>query len=104
MSGQCHLPGHPLPRRGPRPVHGALQGWQEQPADQEVGPRVCRVPVRCQHCQACDCHRQRAHRVGESDSIKLLGCAIGFGGVFLYSVVQLLAARVEKAGKAEQAY
>ena len=42
--------------------------------------------------------------MGESDSIKLLGCAIGFGGVFTDSVVQLLAARLEKVGKAEQAY
>ena len=31
-------------------------------------------------------------------------CAISFGSVFLYSVVQLLALRVEKVVKAEQAY
>ena len=47
--------------------------------------------------------------MGESNSIKMLRCAIGFGDVFIfmYSVVQLLAARVEKAGKAgksEQVY
>merc|ERR1712032_593056 len=37
--------------------------------------------------------------LGESlDPIKLLGCAIGIGGVFLYSIIdQLLAAKAEKA-------
>jgi len=41
--------------------------------------------------------------LGESlDPIKLLGCGIGIGGVFLYSVIdQLLAAKAAKAEKAE---